>query len=165
MPGTGRLLALLIIVAVLACAPATETDLIGTWTLTNESRERLPEEFRNSAGTLVLAEDGTFMAFELPVSVNVWASTGDPSSVKEQSTNLTGSGDWTLRQAAVGNDTVVLSIKTVSDVSEVFTGDLSFGYALSVRWAFSGYTLVDYWGDPDAVPGIFFARAEAEQEP
>jgi len=34
----------------LGCAPASEPDLIGTWQITDGSREHLPEEFREAVG-------------------------------------------------------------------------------------------------------------------
>lgn len=158
MHGARLLTALLITVAALGCSPVSERDLVGTWKLTDESRQQLPEKFRAATGTLTLAADGTFTASELPVSIQDWATAGDSSAPKERPTILTGTGDWALRRAPEGNDAVILSIETVS---EDFTGDPSYGYALSVRPALRGNSLVDYWGDPDTAPGVFFSKTEA----
>jgi len=162
MRALARLTPYLVTAALLGCAPASETDLIGTWQIADGSREHLSEELRQTTGRLTLAADGTFVAFELPVAAYRWTAVGDPRPPIEEPTLLTGSGGWKLRPAAVGNDTVRLRIEAVSGE---LTGDLSDGYALSVRPAFGGYRLVDYWGDPDSVPGIFYSRIEAENEP
>lgn len=147
-------MALVIAVAVLGCAPASERDLIGTWQITDNSREYLPEEYREAAGALTLVADGTFRALELPVSVP--QSPPNPWPADEEPALLTGSGGWKLGRS--GDQTVVLSVGTAA---EGYPGDLPYGYSLFVQRGLRDYSLVDYWGDPDAVPGIFLSRADA----
>lgn len=153
MRGAGRLMALVITVAALGCTPASERDLIGTWQITHDAREYLPEEYRGAAGALTLIADGTFTALELPVWVpqsppNPWPAASKPAL-------LSGSGSWKLGRS--GNQTIVLSIRTATDD---YPGNLPYGYSLFIHWGLRDYSLVDYWGDPDAVPGIFFSKAE-----
>lgn len=150
-----RLTAFIATVALLGCAPASETDLVGTWQVADGSRELLPEELQEAAGTLTLAADGTFAAFELPVSVMRWDRV---PPTNEKPTLLTASGEWQLHRVPGASDTVNLYFKAVSGE---FTGDLRYGYLFSVHPIFRGYNLVDHWGDPDAVPGIFYSKTEA----
>lgn len=150
----GRLMALVITVAALGCTPASERDLIGTWQIADGSREYLPEEYREAAGRLTLAADGTFSSSELPVWVP--RSSPNPWPTAEEPALLSGSGSWKLGRS--GGQMVELTIEAGS---KDYPGILPYGYLLSVHPAFGGYSLVDYWGDPDAVPGIFFSRTEA----
>lgn len=167
MRGARRLMALVVTVAVLGCAPASEMDLVGTWQIADWSREYVPEAFQEDAGRLTLAADGTFTAFELPVSVGQsvgrpWPA-GGPWPAELKTALLTGSGTWKIDRA--GGQVVRLRIKAAS---KGYSGIIPYGYLLSVHPAFgrhSRHSLVDFWGDPDAVPGIFYSRAEAEQEP
>lgn len=154
----GRLTALVVTVAVLGCMPASERDLVGTWQITDGSRERehLPQAYRKAAGTLTLAADGTFSALELPVSVP--QSPSNPWPAEPKPALLTGSGTWKLGRS--GAQMVQLSIEAGS---KDYPGILPYGYNLSVR-RFRDYRLVDYWGDPDVVPGIFYSRADASAE-
>lgn len=50
------------------CASVTQGDLVGTWTLTDRSRQYLPAELRAAPARLNLVTDGTFTAVELPDS-------------------------------------------------------------------------------------------------
>lgn len=154
MRGAGRLMTVVVTVTVLGC-PASERDLSGTWQITDGSREYLPEEYREAAGRLTLAADGAFSAFELPVFVGLAQGDAGPWPAQRKPALLTGSGTWKLGRS--GAQMVQLSIEAGS---KDYPGILPYGYNLSVR-RFRHYSLVDYWGDPDVVPGIFFSRTDA----
>jgi hypothetical protein len=128
---------------------------MGTWQITDESRKLLPGELQEAAGKLTLAADGTFVAVELPVSAMRWSTPSDPVPAYERPTLLTASGDWKLHQTGV----IAADMVYLSYVSGEFPD--GFSYALSVHPVFRDYRLVDYWGDPDVVPGIFYSRTEA----
>ena len=133
------------------CTAATEGDLIGVWEITDFSRKLLPDQMRQAAGQLTLAADGTFEASALPVSIGLnsypWPAAGPEVSL------LTGSGHWKLGRA--GSQAVVLSIKSAQDG---YAGRVPYSDILSVYADIRGYSLVDYWGDPDAAPGIYYKR-------
>ena len=49
-----------------ACSSVTQTDIVGHWKLSDDSRRYLPVNIRTSSTDLVFESDGTFTAVSLP---------------------------------------------------------------------------------------------------
>ena len=61
-----HLMILLSLSAIAGCNSVKANDLVGTWTMTESSRQYLPAELRAAAPKLTLNSDGTFTAVDLP---------------------------------------------------------------------------------------------------
>jgi hypothetical protein len=124
----------------LLCAFACEreipvSDLAGTWSLTRDSRERLPAELRAGAGSLILAANGTFAAREIP------------GEIFDQGPRLiTGNGRWLMSKHELR-----------LDLRAVANGDPGH-VPFSTHFQASGTTLRYFIGDPDAFNTIEFEK-------
>jgi hypothetical protein len=153
----GRWMLLLSMVAMLGCGPVAEEDLIGTWRVTDSSRELLPEEVRGAAAALVLAADGTFTVRELPTSIP-----GDPSYRRAEL--LTGHGEWSVIPLSGSNDLLDLAFEYFES-SEGYESVSESGRSLTIRRGFRSLHLVYTFGDPDVVPHIVYARSHGSVTP
>lgn len=54
------------ITGLLGCSKVTPSDLVGTWSLDEGSLRHLPSELQKTSATLVLNENGTFTAMDMP---------------------------------------------------------------------------------------------------
>lgn len=149
-----NLAVLVVLVATAGCRGVSESELIGTWTLTDESRQLLPEQSETSLASLRLATDGYFTARELP------------GELVGRDDLVTGTGEWSLAEASSstgntltvwwrGGQTLRLRFSTFSGHDD---GNVSFGtqmYAYSVR---GRPRLFYYSGDPDEGRRIEFYR-------
>lgn len=111
------------------------SDLPGTWSLTRDSRERLPEEWRARAGSLILDANGTFAAREIP------------GEIFDQGPRLiTGSSRWLMSGRELRLDLVA--------VANAHSGNVPFSTHLEA----SGTTLRYFIGDPDNFDTIEFQK-------
>jgi hypothetical protein len=148
---------LLSMVAMLGCGPVAEEDLIGTWRVTDSSREYLPEEVRAATATVVLAANGTFTVLELPTSVP-----GDPGSQRAEL--LTGHGEWSVLPLSGSNDLLDLAFEYFES-SEGYESVSQSGCSLTIRRGFRSLDLAYAFGDPDVVPHIVYARSHGSVTP
>jgi hypothetical protein len=61
-----RVLYLLVASITVSCSGVNSQDLLGTWTMTDGSRQFLPAELKGVVPRLTLSSDGTFSAVDLP---------------------------------------------------------------------------------------------------
>ncbi len=144
-------LALLVLCGVLSsCSSVKADDLVGTWTMTEESRRFLPAELLNVSPQLSLDSDGTFVAVDLPEFRLVDDGSRRVGSLTWVNVARSGRGTWSI-QPTNGRDQVSLRF------------DGSIGAQLSISdWSVDGpgspTTLYYFRGDPDSVQRIRFTR-------
>jgi len=138
-----RLITLSIILFLVGCferAVAPE-ELTGTWSVTQESLQRMPVELRRSSPILILNADKTFDGRDVPGSM--W---GQGQRV------ISGRGNWRLNE---GNQTLTLSLLTVAEGDQ---NRVPYGTDLSVFRTRRGVGLRSFDGDPDDWNTIEFEK-------
>ena len=144
-------LALLLLPGVLSsCTSVKDDDLVGTWTMTGDSRRFLPAELLNVSPQFTLNPDGTFTAVDLLEFDLHDDGSRRVGSVTWVNVARSGRGTWSI-QPMNGRDQVFLR----------FEG--SIGAQLSISdWSLNGpgspTTLYYFRGDPDSVQRIQFTR-------
>ncbi len=134
---------LLSLSAIVGCNGVKANDLVGTWTMTESSRQYLPAELQTVSPTLTLNSDGTFTTVAFPGRRQA-GSTFVPVA---RSTR----GVWTVAPTD-GSNRVQLT----------FTDEPSGGQLLISDWASDGPVsptrLYYFEGDPDSGRRIVFMR-------
>lgn len=137
----------------MSCYPVAESDLIGSWSMTEESRHHLSSEEKEGWARIVLNGDGTFEAYdmmmgyptrELVSGAGRWELLGQPD---------TASRLFTL--AWKGNQVIRL------DLLEVTEGSASvapYSLPLSAYATKEGPQIFYFNGDPDNAPVIYFKK-------
>jgi hypothetical protein len=130
----------LICFAALGCGRAdfSSIEFVGTWTLTDDSRELLTAQIRNARSTLILNADGRFEASDLP---------GTMLSFEEEEGGLlvSGSGVWSLN---LRNNRQEIQLEFRS-FSAGQLGGTPYGTHLIVSSNESKPMLYFFAGDPD----------------
>jgi hypothetical protein len=135
-PSAARVPFVLLLLFAFACErEIAVSDLPGIWTLTRDSRERLPAELRAGAGSLVLDSNGTFAAREIP------------GEIFDQGPRvITGTGRWLMNRRGLRLDLLVVANTHPSNVP------------FSTHFRASGTTLRYFLGDPDDFNTIEFHK-------
>jgi hypothetical protein len=136
--GLGLTLLTLLIAA--GCASVTQPDLVGHWTLTDQSRQYLPGELRAVAARLDLDADGTFTAVDLP---DRHIGTTVVVIVRN------GHGTWKLLRFD-GKDSVELS----------FADGSGRQFAISTTFLASSPKLYYFLSDPDSGQRLELVRGQ-----
>jgi hypothetical protein len=142
----GRLVQLAVLVlsaALLNCTSVKADDLVGSWTMTEASRQYLPAELGTVTPRLTLNSDGTFTTVEFPGARRI-GSTWVVGA-------LSARGTWSILPTD-GRDRVELHF-----VEEGY-GDQLFISDWSTDGPGSPTMLYKFDGDPDAVRRILFTR-------
>jgi len=129
--------------AIVGWSGVRAADLVGTWTMTEPSRQYLPAELRTAVPKLTLYSDGTFTAVDLPGTRQV-GSTLVPVARSAR-------GVWTVAPTD-GTNRVQLRFQEEDYGQQLFISD----------WASDGpgsATKLYYFdGDPDSGRRILFTR-------
>jgi hypothetical protein len=122
-------------------------DLLGKWTISLDSRRRLPELPQQALMTVELKADQTFLASELP---------GDLFVVTGRSATLvSGSGVWKLN-VKDGEQYILLEFRTVNTGGPEIR--VPFGAELYFTKRRHDVSLYYFRGDPDQNVRIVFHR-------
>src|SRR5262245_58454336 len=127
--------ALVLITGIGGCRSPEPGDVIGTWAVSAESRQRfLPASQRNLLGTIILNEDGTFTATQLP------------DGLVEGPGPVTGSGVWKL----IDHNGIEVELE-FRDIKKSKTVGIPYGTQLKISKTISGPAsgLYYFQGDPD----------------
>ena len=138
--------ALVLMIGIGGCRPSEPKDVTGTWVVSGESRERfLTVSQRNLIGTIILNEDGTFAATEVP------------DGLVEGPGPVTGSGVWKLIDH--NGIEVQLEFRIIKDSKAV---GVPYGTQLKISKTISGSATGLYYfqGDPDEGRRIDLHRKE-----
>ena len=139
----------LLVFAVMRCSgrEVTRADLQGTWTVVNESRERMPESYRKSSPSLKLRSDGTFEAADLP---------GEVLYVREPAREQTvsGTGRWSV-QSNERNTMLTLDFMQITAGGE---GKVPFRAEMHASAIGKGTRLYYFSGDADEGNKIYFEK-------
>ncbi|MGH9411824.1 MAG: hypothetical protein ACRD1V_20500 [Vicinamibacterales bacterium] len=122
------------------------SDVSGTWTLTEGSRQVLPDGLQKASASLVLKPDGTFVASEMP---GLFFFPGLRDMQAES-----GTGMWRLRIDEGTQVQLVFRAITGWDKSR-----LPFGGHVGVSQGWSGLSLYYFIGDADEGKRVSFERA------
>jgi len=142
----------------LGCQNLKSSDLIGTWVVTDESRQRLlPGSQRKGAAKIMLDANGTFVASEVPEDMLYGApEVADrlfgPSESAERL--VTGNGVWKLASRE-GRQLVELEFRAITVGKR---GRLPSGAQFEVSGGLSAVSLYYFQGDPDRGRRVAFER-------
>jgi len=141
-------LALFVLSGALGCnrSNVTASDLTGTWVLKEESRHVLPTALKNASGRIVLREDGTFAASDMPGLLY-----GDQRRIDLDA----GTGAWKL-VAREGGQEIQLNFHTITAGSTQL--QVPYGTQIMVSKPWSTVTLEYYIGDQDQGLGVEFEK-------
>jgi hypothetical protein len=132
----------------IGCRGAQPTDVTGTWRVTDQSRRRfLSASQRNAAAQIVLDEDRTFDASEIPEDL-LYA----PPEVADRL--VTGTGVWKL-VSREGKQRVQLQFNTITSGQR---GNVPYGTVLDVSAGWSTIDLYYFQGDADQGRRIEFEK-------
>lgn len=132
-----------------ACADRVvpQSELVGTWSVANDSRELLASQLRSRSIGLILRHDGTFEALDVPGDLLLqgreWE--GQP---------ISGSGTWSPDRT-FGDQRIALSFQALSRPDVI---RLPFRAALWASRTKYGPQLYYYRGDPDERFTIAFEK-------
>jgi len=146
-------LAILLLAGVLSsCSSVKAGDLLGDWTMTEQSRKWLPAELGDVSPRFTLNSDGTFMAVDLPEFRLVDDGSRRVGSVTWVNVARSGRGTWSILTLD-GHEQVFLRFE------EKETFDAQFSIS---DWVSDGpgspTTLYYFRGDPDSGERIHFTR-------
>jgi hypothetical protein len=143
---------LLVLATICGCGDPIKdpSELVGTWELTEESREYLSKEFGMSATTVVLDSSGLFTVQNFPQMKTY-------SDYKTDVSGLSGRGKWKLSRDTIRQ----IVILWFSEFIEGSTATrVSYGEELFID-RFSGELILYlHLGDPDSAPRIEFTRSK-----
>ena len=138
----------LMCLSLLACKDVQTRELVGTWSITGQSRHLfLSTEQQKAEGTVILGADGSFVATAVPDDLLF----GPPQA---QQVVVTGSGVWKLL-VRDGQQKVQL---TFEKFTGGVNGPLPYGTQLSISRGWSSLTLFYFRGDPDQAYKIEFEK-------
>jgi len=139
---------LLLLFGMLGCKNVQPGELAGTWVMKRTSREVLPTELQKASGKIVLDENGTFTASELPEEL-------PPYDMKQRRVRMdTGSGVWKL-VSREGKQQVQLDFHAMEGNKE---GDVPYGTQMDVSKGWSAVSLYYFLGDADEGRRVSFER-------
>jgi hypothetical protein len=144
-----RTLVVLLALSLFSCGEraVSRNELVGTWKIDVDSRERLPRQLQLDTSALILKGDGTFEARELPGQL--WG---------HENCLITGSGHWAIGKRDHRALTLALVRVTACDNLPVPSGtDL---FAAATR---QGVKLRYFIGDPDDWKTIEFVKRQADR--
>jgi hypothetical protein len=136
-------------VGMLGCSRAVErNEVIGTWIVTNDSRQRFLSTAQQKASAKILLDaNGSFVASEIPENLLY-----GPPEVADRL--VTGSGDWKLTSRE-GKQQVQLSFNVIATGQR---GQVPYGTQLNVLKHGSAVSLFYFQGDPDQGRKIELAK-------
>jgi hypothetical protein len=127
------------------CKSVKSEDVVGTWLITNESRENVPVELRKNTARIVLNTDGSFTAAELVDKFYFSADGYGPGG---------GNGVWKL-VSQEGRQQVQLDFHEITNKG--LRGTFSMPLEISRGWS-SIENLYYFQGDPDLGRRVEFKR-------
>lgn len=130
----------------LGCSEAKVTagDLVGTWVMTEDSRQYLSEH-QTASAKFVLNENGDFLASQIPSGLLYLSSKGHPSLV-------TGSGVWKMSQGE--SQQLQLEFRTL----DANKSGVPFGAQMFISGSGADIRIFYYQGDPDEGIRIKFQK-------
>lgn len=128
----------------LGCRSVKQSDLIGTWVITEESRQGLPVEVRKVSAKIVLNSNGTFVAYDFP---------GILEESEDANRLSSGTGNWKIFPMD-GDERVQLVFQTATPKPT----SLPYGGELFIARPWSTVSLYYTLGDPDNAPRISFEK-------
>jgi len=129
----------------LSCQSVQSTDLIGTWTMKESSRQILPAELRANSATIVMEANGTFVASDLPGIFDF-----PPVNFRL----YRGNGVWKL-VSRKGKQQVQLDFHVIPSGSVTTKLPFTTEMDVSKGWSVSLYYIL---GDPDEGRRVEFER-------
>ena len=144
-----RLIVGIVLLGAIGCmGPQVSTkDVVGTWTVTSDSRQRLPRSIRSAAATITLDSNGTFVASEIPNELLY----GPPDAGQA---TVTGNGTWHLSFTG-SKQQIQLNFQTITTGQK---SSLPYGTQLNVTGRQASLKLFYFQGDPDQAKRIEFDR-------
>jgi hypothetical protein len=146
------IVALLPLCALAACAGVSASAITGTWVVTQESRTNLPATIRTAVGTLVLHDDGSFRATEVPAEMLY-------DSERAGAALVSGSGSWTLDSGRY-QQKLHLEFQTITEGPPA---TLPYGTDLAVSGGLFTVTIGYSRGDPDQGKRVAFKKLKTRQ--
>ena len=134
----------------LGCRSSKPADVIGTWVVTDQSRQRfLPSSQRSAAARIILDANGTFAAAELPEDLLY----GPPEAADGL---VTGGGTWKV-VSREGRQQVQLQFNTITAGQR---GSVPYGVMLNVSAVLGSEVILYYFqgGDADQGRRVEFKR-------
>lgn len=128
-------------------AKVTASDLTGTWGMNEDSRQYLSASAQKATARLILKEDGTFVASQIPGGLLYFPSEGHPPLV-------TGGGVWKVSDHGEGQQ-LQLEFRTVADAK---TSEVPFGTQMFILGSGADTQIFYYQGDPDEGVRIKFQK-------
>lgn len=141
--------------AAMSCTPASSSDLIGTWTISDDSRELLARPpGADSSARMVLREEGTVDYHDIP------------GELFGREGTVTGRGEWSMDEGRPGIGGVLELLwegrqtvnLTLSDVSEGDPSNIPFRTGMRVGGGEGGRSLYFFIGDPDSGKRVVFSQ-------
>ena len=140
------LIVLLLVLGMLGCKSIQPDDLVGTWVMTNASRQVLPADLQQAPAKIVVGPDGTFVMSEIP---GLFFFPGRRTARLES-----GSGVWKLISHE-GKQQMQCNFRVIADWKET---DLPYGTQLEVSRSFSTVSLYYFFGDADEGRRVQFEK-------
>lgn len=143
------LILLVLPLGAVGCGDVEPSDVVGTWVMEAESRDRLPPEFQGATAKIEVRLDGNFVATELPTPIPP-AGPGEWNRFEVNS----GGGTWRLVSSS-GTQSLQLNFSDFVSAYHDTRGPYSFHMVVSTgRRA----RLYYYPGDPDVNAKIAFEK-------
>lgn len=120
----------------LGCNKVNPSDLVGTWTVDDSSRHRLPVDLQKASARMVLNANGSFTASDMPGMFYV-----PPGPARLES----GRGVWKLVSPS-GAQQVQLTFQEIMNQKEI---NVPYGTQLNISSGWFEITLYYSLGDPD----------------
>lgn len=137
-----RLLPIALLFGMLGCKDTKPNEVIGTWILTDQSSQDLPQDLRKVSARIVVNADGSFVAFDLPEGLEPVP----PNYMKPPMRLDSGSGIWKLATWE-GAEHLQLEFEAFAPSDHESHGPYGFPLIISRGW--SAISLSYSLDDPD----------------
>ncbi|HLW97769.1 MAG TPA: hypothetical protein VKR82_03915 [Candidatus Acidoferrales bacterium] len=137
-----RLLPIALLFGMLGCKETKPNEVIGTWILTDQSRQDLPHDLQKVSARVVVNADGSFVAFDLPEGLEPVP----PNYMKPPMRLDSGSGVWKLASWQ-GREHLQLDFEAFAPSDHESHGP--YGFPLIVSRGWSAISLSYSLDDPD----------------
>jgi hypothetical protein len=136
------LMIIILLLTLIGCQKVQTSDVVGTWVINEESREWLPLEVKESLGKIIVSDDGTFFAYELPKKGYY-----DSGKYVDRWRMISGRGTWKFIDiSGIENLHLGFDKLTIGNTDEQ---DDSYGFPLNVSKWWSTVDLYYYPSGPD----------------
>jgi len=141
-----RLAMLTMMLLELGCKSVQPSELLGSWLMTDSSRQAVPSQLQKASARIALYPNGTFVASDMPA---LFFFPGHCEARLES-----GTGVWKV-VSIEGQQQVQLNFQTIADWNKT---DLPYGTQLNISTGWSKVSLYYFIGDPDEGRMIEFER-------